>query len=101
VVLFWFWIRRFYVPNFARNLISVSRLVPFGFSFNFIEFWFQYLQKILKLLVMVFCLIIYIVFIYKIDTTQNTMHVDTGLKRCIMNEESSIVMAPEIGTYLH
>ena len=27
--------RTFYVPKFSRNLISVSRLVPFGYSFNF------------------------------------------------------------------
>ena len=27
--------RTFYVPSFSRNLISVSRLVPFGYSFHF------------------------------------------------------------------
>lgn len=27
----------FYVPSFSRNLISISRLVPFGYSFNFSE----------------------------------------------------------------
>ena len=27
--------RTFYVPSFSRNLISVSRLVPLGFSFTF------------------------------------------------------------------
>ena len=25
----------FYIPSFSRNLISVSRLVPLGFSFTF------------------------------------------------------------------
>ena len=25
----------FYVPSFSRNLISVTRLVPLGFSFTF------------------------------------------------------------------
>ena len=27
--------KTFYVPSFSRNLISVSRLVPFGYSFQF------------------------------------------------------------------
>src|SRR4051812_22216540 len=27
--------RTFYVPSFSKNLISVSRLVQFGYSFNF------------------------------------------------------------------
>ena len=27
--------KTFYIPNFSRNLISASRLVPFGYSFNF------------------------------------------------------------------
>ena len=25
----------FYIPSFSRNLISISGLLPFGFSFNF------------------------------------------------------------------
>ncbi|KAL0462715.1 UNVERIFIED_CONTAM: hypothetical protein Slati_0159100 [Sesamum latifolium] len=27
--------KTFYIPNFSRNLISVSRLVPYGYSFKF------------------------------------------------------------------
>ena len=27
--------RTFYIPSFSRNLISVSRLVPLGYSFKF------------------------------------------------------------------
>ncbi|KAK4395838.1 hypothetical protein Sango_1738100 [Sesamum angolense] len=27
--------KTFYIPNFSRNLILVSRLVPYGYSFNF------------------------------------------------------------------
>ena len=26
-----------YIPNFSRNLIYVSRLVPFGYSFQFLD----------------------------------------------------------------
>ena len=27
--------KTFYVPSFSRNLISVSRIVPLGYSFSF------------------------------------------------------------------
>ena len=33
--------KTFYVPSFSKNLISISRLVPFGYSFNF----FRYIIK--------------------------------------------------------
>ncbi|KAL5810495.1 hypothetical protein ACOSQ3_027207 [Xanthoceras sorbifolium] len=33
--------KTFYVPNFSRKLISVSRLVPFGYSFNFLKISFS------------------------------------------------------------
>jgi len=33
--------RTFYVPSFSRNLIYVSRLVPFGYSFNFKDTSFE------------------------------------------------------------
>ena len=33
--------RIFYVPSFSQNLISVSRLVPFGYSFNFKDTLFE------------------------------------------------------------
>ena len=33
--------RTFYVPCFSRNLISISRLVPFGYSFNFKDTSFE------------------------------------------------------------
>ena len=29
--------KTFYIPSFSRNLISVSRLVPLGYSFNFLK----------------------------------------------------------------
>ena len=56
----------FYVPNFSRNLILVSRLVPFGYSFHFSETSFS-LTLIINLIVlgMVFCLMVFIVYFYK------------------------------------
>ena len=35
----------FYVPSFCKNLISVSKLAPLGFYFNFIDFGFNLLNK--------------------------------------------------------
>ena len=35
----------FYVPSFSRNLISISRLVPLGFSFNFSDSGFHLSNK--------------------------------------------------------
>ena len=37
--------KTFYIPSFSRNLISVSRLVPLGYSFNFYETSFSLFYK--------------------------------------------------------
>ena len=52
--------RTFYVPSFSRNLILVSKLVPFGYSFHFLETPFN-----LIVLGMVFCLMVFIAYSYK------------------------------------
>ena len=37
--------KTFYVPSFSRNLISISRLVPLGFSFSFSDSGFSLSNK--------------------------------------------------------
>ena len=37
--------KTFYVPCFSRNLISISRLIPLGFSLNFIDSGFSLSNK--------------------------------------------------------
>ena len=37
--------KTFYVPSFSRNLISISILVPLGFSFNFTDSGFSLSNK--------------------------------------------------------
>ena len=88
--------RTVYIPSFSKNLISVSRLVPFGYSFNFSD-------PVVKLF-------------YKSDlvgdggmsddlfqiylqdnASYNTMHVQAGIKRCAMNESSSILWHRRLG----
>ena len=50
--------KTFYIPSFSSNLISISRLVPLGFSFNFTDSGLVYLINP-KLLVMVHCLMVF------------------------------------------
>ena len=66
--------KTFYVPSFSRNLISISRLVPLGFSFNFTDSGFSISNKSKV-----------------IGYGALSMHVTAGLKRCVMNEESSML----------
>ena len=37
--------KTFYVPRFSKNLISVSRSTPLGFSFNFSDSGFNLINK--------------------------------------------------------
>ena len=80
----------FYVPSFSRNLISISRLVLLGFSFSFSDSGFSLSNK--------FNVISYGTLsdgLFHIqlqnDITYNSMHVIAELKRCVMNEESSML----------
>ena len=74
-------------PSFSRNLISVSRLVPLGYSFKFSDCTFK-----------LFCeseLIgkgILSNGIFSIHLQYNVvLHTHIGNKRCMMNEDSSIL----------
>ena len=88
--------KTFYVPSFSRNLISVSRLVPFGFSFTFSDKSFNLYNKsecvgngILS--DGLYCLNL------QNNTAYNTMHVHAGNKRCVMNENSSTLWRRRLG----
>lgn len=88
--------KTFYVPSFSRNLISVSRLVPFGFSFTFSDKYFNLYNKsecvgngILS--DGLYCLNL------QSDTTNDVMHVHAGTKRCVMNENSSTLWHRRLG----
>ena len=85
-----------YVPSFSRNLISISRLVPLGFSFSFSDYGFSLSNKSK---VIGYGTLSDGLFHIKLqnDFTYNYMHVTAGLKTCVI----LYVMAPEIGTHLH
>ena len=86
----------FYIPSFSRNLISVSRLVPLGYSFNFSETCFSLFYK--SDLVGNGTLSDGLFFIHlQNDTSYNVMHVHTGTKRCVINEDSSMLWHRRLG----
>ena len=84
--------KTFYIPSFARNLISVSRLVSFGYSFNFSDSCFSlyYGYDVIgngTLSNCLYCLNL------QNDDHYASMHVheNVGIKRCAVNENSYIL----------
>ena len=80
----------FYILSFSRNLISVSRLIPLGYSFQFSDkslilyyksdvVWNGTLSDDLFSIDL------------QNDAIHNDLHVQTGTKQCVMNEDSSIL----------
>ena len=70
----------FYVPSFSRNLISISRLVPFGYSFHFSETFFSLTYKSDCVGNGILSDDLYHIFLQN-DITYNSLHVQTGIKR--------------------
>ncbi|KAL5765720.1 hypothetical protein ACOSP7_016337 [Xanthoceras sorbifolium] len=80
--------KTFYVPSFSRKLISVSRLVPFGYSFNFSKTSFSLFYKSDcvgndTLSDGLYCINL------QNNATYNSIHVQTGSKRCVIDDDSS------------
>ena len=71
----------FYVPSFSRNLISVSRHVPFGYSFHFLETSFSLIYKSNCVGNGILSDGHYCIFLQN-DTTYNSLHVQTGINTC-------------------
>ena len=88
--------KTFYILSFSKNLISVSRLVLEGYSFNFnkssIDLFYK--SKLIgngTLSDNLFQINL------KNNTSYNVMHAQTGMKRCVMNENSSILWHRRLG----
>ena len=88
--------KTFYVPSFSRNLISVSRLVPFGYSFHFSETSFSLIYKSECLGNGILSDGLYCIFLQN-DTAHNSLHVQTGIKRCVVKEDSSTLWHRRLG----
>ena len=86
--------KTFYVKSFSRNLIS--RLVPLGLSFNFTYSGFSLSNKSKVIGYGALYDGFFHIQLHN-DVTYNSMHVTTGLKRCVMNEESSMLWHRRLG----
>ena len=79
--------RTFYIPSFSRNLTSVSRLVPLGYSFKFLDCTFSLFCKseLIENGILSNGL-------FSMNLQYNmVLHTHIGNKRCIMNEDSFIL----------
>ncbi|WKA02171.1 hypothetical protein VitviT2T_020389 [Vitis vinifera] len=88
--------KTFYVPSFSRNLISVSKLVPFGYSFHFSETSFSLIYKSECVGNGILSDGLYCIFLQN-DTAYNSLHVQTGIKRCVVKEDSSTLWHRRLG----
>ena len=86
----------FYVPSFSRNLISISRLVLLGFSFSFSDSGFSLSNKFKVISYGTLSDGLFHIQLQN-DITYNSMHVIAELKRCVMNEESSMLWHRRLG----
>ena len=82
--------KTFNVPSFSKNLISISRLVSFGYSFNFLDMSLSLFYK--SDLVGygaqsngLYCLNL------QNNASLNMMHVHAGMKHCVVNKDSSML----------
>ena len=82
--------KTFYVPSFSKNLISISRLVPSGFSFNFSDYGFGLSNKSKVIGYSTLSDGLFHIESQN-DVTYNSMHITTRLKRCVVNKESSML----------
>ena len=84
--------RTFYIPSFSKNLISVSRLIPSGFSFSFVGSTFSLIKESVvvgdgTLVDGLYRLSLHPTF----DHSFLTMHKSVGTKHKFMDEKSSML----------
>jgi hypothetical protein len=96
VVLFLKLEKTLYVPSFSRNLISVSRLVPFEYSFTFSSSSFSLFYKSDCVGNGTSSDGLYCINLQN-NATYDSMHVHTGTKRCVINEDSSKLWHRRLG----
>lgn len=84
--------KTFYVPSFARNLISVSRLVPYGYAFQFMDSYFKLLYKSDVIGTGDLYNGLYQI---SLDNSHNALNVSN--KRCMMNDNSSMLWHRRLG----
>ena len=88
--------KTFYVPSFCKNLISISRLTPLRFYFNFLDSGFTLMNKYEIIGFREPCEDLYFINLQN-NTTYNSMHVSTRLKQRVVNEDSSMLWHQRLG----
>ena len=88
--------RTFYVPSFSRNLISISRFVPLGFSFTFQDNVFNLFYETNHIGTGILANGLYRISLHN-EATNNSLHVHIGTKRCNINEDSSMLWHRRLG----
>ena len=78
------------------HLISISRLIPLGFSFNFTDLGFSLSNKSKVIGYGALSDGLFHIQLHN-DVTYIYMHVIAGLKRCVMNEKSSMLWHWRLG----
>jgi len=88
----------FYVPSFSRNLISVSKLISLGYSMNISGSSFDLNKNSIPV-----GKITIVDGLFKLHICPNnpssfvTMHGNSGMKRCVMNENSASLWHRRLG----
>ena len=88
--------KTFYVPSFSRNLIYVSRLVAFGFSFSFQDIVFNLFYESNRIGTGILADGLYRISLQN-EATNNSLHVHIGTKRCNINEDFSMLWHRRLG----
>ena len=88
--------KTFYIPSFSKNLIFVSRHAPLVFSFNFLDYGFSLINKYGIIGFVALLDGLYFIELQN-DVVYNSIHITVGLKRCVVNEESSMLWHRRLG----
>ena len=81
---------------YSKSLISMSRVVPLGYSFSFYETSFSLFYKSIFVGNGTLSYGHFSISLQK-DTSNNVMHVHTGTKQCVMNEDSFMLWHRRLG----
>ena len=88
--------KTFYVPCFYRNLFSISELVSLGIYCNFKDIGFTLLIKSEVIGYGILCDGLYSVQLQD-NNAYNSLSITAGIKRSVMNEESSLLWHRGLG----
>ena len=89
--------RTFYIPSFSRNLISVSRLVPCGYCFNFSGDSFQLIKNSIVVGYGTICDGLFKLKLSDVPYSLTASQESVGIKRSIMTENSSLLWHRRLG----